>query len=619
MIRSYLVHLVFLTFVAIALSALQISWANDFIWEDIRVATRYWRPSLFSIAANAWLLIVLWLLFKNLRFATVLGTALILFIVAMDEQKQLYLAAHIQPQDIFLLRDLWSVLPSMLAVLNWHEFLLLPAALVLTGALLWLARGAHDILFKPILLVFVVCFPGILYACFWLKYEESWVTNNRSGALVFIPNFNHWRGDDGLIKSYGVVPYLFASTVKSVVPDSVPEGYTENVVDFVKPYTSHKSPIAVQDKLELPDIIVIMSEAFWLASTELKLVDANKASYHPVIDSLPMQSLLVPSYGGGTANTEFEILTGISKYFYPEYSPYVSLVKKNIASALPWTLKGFGYKTVALHPFNRINYRRHLVYPNLGFDQFIAEEDMYDMYSELVADYSGDGYKYRDFIRDEAVNTIVFDQLQAADSPLFLFAVTMQNHGVYRDDRFGSETLHIDTGKALTEESQQSINTYMTGVKLSDQALAQLIEGLQQRDRPALLLFFGDHLPNMKMVYDELGYSEQFTKALDKKYMTPLVVWHNKKGDLLGSNQAEQSYSSVFLGPKILSWAGLPLPPYYQFLQHIERHTPVLHPDLAKEQPFAAKLAENSALIEQFRLLSYDLLEGNGYLAPTFD
>ncbi|MEK4496994.1 sulfatase-like hydrolase/transferase [Ureibacillus sp. FSL W8-0352] len=155
------------------------------------------------------------------------------------------------------------------------------------------------------------------------------------------------------------------------------------------------------------------------------------------------------------------------------------------------------------------------------------------------------------------------------EKPTFIYAVTMQNHGPYLDTRYGDNTEKIVD--SYSSETNQILNTYGTGIIHSDNALHSLFDTLGSLKEPTLVVFFGDHLPALGNVYNELNYkSNNFLEQELNMKKTPLVVWNNfdKEIDEIGA------ISSSFLAPKIMEWAELDSPSYYSFLSNFSKLLP---------------------------------------------
>ena len=322
-----------------------------------------------------------------------------------------------------------------------------------------------------------------------------------------------------------------------------------------------------QKKEDLPNIIVMMNESFSDLSV-LGDFDTNE-DYMPFIHSLEQGEkntvtgmLNVSVCGGNTANTEFEFLTGNTMAFLPQGSiPYQQYINGDL-KALPDYLKTLGYQTIATHPYNASGWERDTVYPMLGFDE-----------SAFKDDYVNPQY-VRQYISDEScVDKIIeFYENKEKDTPLFVFNVTMQNHGGYQD-QYGNFTPDI----SVKDSTNFSLQQYLSLVKLSDSALEHLISYFKEADEKTVIVFFGDHQPSdavASTVLAKNGMSwNHLTEEQQKlRYQVPYVVWANY--DMEGETGTDTSAN--YLAAEVLERAGVPLDEYRSYLLHLKTEYPVI-------------------------------------------
>ncbi|MCT4595478.1 MAG: LTA synthase family protein [Anaeromicrobium sp.] len=318
-----------------------------------------------------------------------------------------------------------------------------------------------------------------------------------------------------------------------------------------------------------PNIIVIMSEAFWDPSVMKEI----KFSISPTgnMDKLKKTSIYgyleSPTFGGGTANSEFELLTGHSiHYFKPGYMVYPNEIKEPIM-ALPSILKSQGYKCKAIHTFKGWYWNRREVYKHMGFDEYLSEE------------YFIDPIKKGFFISDEYVTDTIIKELEGQEEPMFIFAVTMQNHGPFNDNRYKDYTKDIRVSGNVSRESLQILKTYAQGAYDADKALGKLTDYCSNLSKPTIVLFFGDHLPflgpNYK-VYREANYlsKDNINHENDIKLSSvPFLLWSNYKND----SKDLRLLNTSFMGPYLLDYAQLNMPNYFKFLRGFSREIPVIN------------------------------------------
>ncbi len=329
----------------------------------------------------------------------------------------------------------------------------------------------------------------------------------------------------------------------------------------------------IPSKEDLPDIIVIMNESF--ADPKVDGPLETNVDYMPFVHSLQegeentiTGTLNVSIQGANTPNTEFEFLTGSTLAFLPEGSiPFQQYITKDI-DAMPRYLSTIGYDTVAMHPYLSNGWNRTRAYPALGFEDMKFLEYFEDKDPEYVREYITDSFFFRKIT--EEVDS------RNSDGPVFSFNVTMQNHGSYTKefDNFNKDVQIIEDERTSHADK---LETYLSLVKLSDEAFKEMVEHYKNTDRKTLLVFFGDHQPatvNLEPVFHALGtdrrnLSEETEKAV---YKVPFVIWANY--DIAEGKDIETSVN--FFGNLVLKEAGIPLDPYRSFTESLSEELPVI-------------------------------------------
>ncbi len=327
--------------------------------------------------------------------------------------------------------------------------------------------------------------------------------------------------------------------------------------------------VECEDKITPVNIICIMNESF----SDLKVAGNFKTNqeYFSFLNSLKENtvkgSLCVPVFGSLTSNSEFEFLTGDSISQLPANSiAYQFNVKPNTYSLVS-TLKSQGYDTVAMHPYPKENWNRQECYRNMGIDEFLDIEDYEG--SELLRNYISDRADYEKLI----------ERVESKENPedkLFLFNVTMQNHGGYDTlfDDFDQEVWLTGSLRGKYPKADQ----YLSLMKRSDEALEYLISYFEQSSEPTMIVLFGDHQPSVEdEFFDEIsGTPSSLVKNQDRLmwYQTPFMIWTNYK------TQAEEKgkMGAIYLSSEVLKRAGVTMTPYQQFLLKMEETFPVVHP-----------------------------------------
>lgn len=339
-----------------------------------------------------------------------------------------------------------------------------------------------------------------------------------------------------------------------------PKGYSDKRVEKI---INDLEDQGKQDVISPQNLIVIMNESF----SDLSILGELKTNqdYMPYVRSLSENTvkgnLHVATFGGNTCITEYEFLTGNSMYFLPTGTiPYQNACE-DWEEGMVRTLQAQDYYAVAMHPYGPTNWERDKVYPALGFDEFLSLEDYGD--AELLRNYVSDKADY-DKIIEYYEN---FDR----DENLFIFNVTMQNHGGY-DINNGV----LDTNIKIENFESSIGDTYLSLISESDKAFAYLLEYFSQVEEPTMIVMFGDHMPALpdsfyeKIYGDELEDVGKWRRSM--RYTTSYVIWTNYESDF----EEIADISTNYLGSYVLQCAGLELPKYNEFLLEQRKRIPVL-------------------------------------------
>ncbi|GAB2552992.1 LTA synthase family protein [Rhodanobacter koreensis] len=247
----------------------------------------------------------------------------------------------------------------------------------------------------------------------------------------------------------------------------------------------------------LPDIVVIQSESFFDPTI---MRGYEHSDFAPNLRRLAAHgtsgSLHVPTFGGGTIRTEFEVLTGLSlRYFENLQFPYLQMSHKSVPS-LVHTLNAHGYETIALHGNDPAFWNRTAAFKSLGFQRFVSQ-------SSFPAHVAMDG-KY---MADSAMTTEIMQQLKDSGPPQFIFAISIEAHGPYDvEPARPAERDAIPVPDGITGEDKRELQTYLYHLQHADAELGRLVTWLAQRKRPSLVLFYGDHLPGLSNSYRITGF-----------------------------------------------------------------------------------------------------------------
>lgn len=323
-------------------------------------------------------------------------------------------------------------------------------------------------------------------------------------------------------------------------------------------FAKYEQPVLTEtQKKNRPTIIAIMNESFCDVMEHAEK-GTMKVNQNPLPftsqwkENLIRGNMLVSVYGGGTATTEFEFLTGQSQNLYPTGSVVYQQFIHEETPSLASVLKQFGYQTKVLHPFQADGWNRPKVYSMFGFDEFLSIDDL--KYYE----------KMRYFCSDKADYDNVIDLYEnRGEDPLFVFNITMQNHGGYVGNT--NNFTHTIKEKKIKEDS---LDEYLSLLYESDQALKYLVEYFEKQEDPVVLCFFGDHWPGLKKkIYDQMFDGIGGFERTVKQRTVPFYIWTN-----YDIKEREIEWTSPnFLSGLLLETANLPLDPWNQYLKEIQQ------------------------------------------------
>ena len=217
----------------------------------------------------------------------------------------------------------------------------------------------------------------------------------------------------------------------------------------------------------------------------------------------------VPSVGAGTANTEFESITGMSlHYFGPGEYPYKSILKETTCESAPYVLKNLGYTTHAVHNNEANFYGRRSIFPNLGFDTFTSAEYMTEEEDKNPLGWT----------KDEVLTDEILKCLDSSEGPDYIYTISVQGHGAYPEEELLDDPEITVTG-AATEEKNNQWEYYVNQIHEMDDFVKELTDALADYPEDVVLVMYGDHLPTMGLTVEDLNNKYLF--------QTEYVMWDN--------------------------------------------------------------------------------------------
>lgn len=341
---------------------------------------------------------------------------------------------------------------------------------------------------------------------------------------------------------------------------SAPDSYEPSDLDVLgQQYTT-----SAEASDSLPNIVVIMNESY----ADFRILGGDlptNIEVTPFTDSLQENTIrgyaLSSIFGGKTANSEFECLTSLTMANLPAGSvPYQFYLQQDTFS-LAHLLNHYGYRSVSTHPYFSSGWGRTTAYPLLGF----SESSFLESYpqQDLI----------RQYVSDRELYAQILDTLnQEQDAPLFLFAISMQNHGdyTYEGENY-TQTVYLEG----MEGSYPMAEQYLTLLHESDNATRELITALENSDRKTIVLFFGDHFPQVEGDFYQALHGGNFETLSEQmlQYTVPFYIWAN-----FDIPEQEVACTSLnYLSRYLLEAAGLPLSPLHSFLKDMEAQIPAIN------------------------------------------
>ncbi|MBQ9272117.1 MAG: LTA synthase family protein [Mogibacterium sp.] len=347
---------------------------------------------------------------------------------------------------------------------------------------------------------------------------------------TFFGNLNYAYRDFGM-------PYSFIAT-STLAGISRPKGYSEEMItELLEEKTKKGTKTGLKEKndsTDHPNIIVLQMESFTVAQDYANIEVSRDPT--PVFNKLYKEytsgSFTVPACGAGTANTEFEVLTGISaKFFGPGEYPYKGKLRKNVLESMAYVTRAHGYNTAALHDHRALFYNRNEVYANLGFNTYTSVEYMNNV-----------SFTPTNWCKDKVLTGEIMDIMKSTEERDFLHVISVEGHGSYPTEQVFKKPYTEVT--ADDEETKWRYEYYLNECHEMDTFIGDLIKTIEESGEPTVMIIYGDHIPALDV--KEENYKQ------DDLYKTRYVIWDN-----IGLQKKDTDIHSYESGAMLLSDAGL--------------------------------------------------------------
>ena len=478
------------------------------------------RPAVFLY--NAALIFTTTLIVYLFRRRVFLRVLLTIFWMALGIINGVLLTQRVTPftgPDLHLITDAFKIANRYLPV--WGFVMVVIAALL---ALFWLIRlfakapryqGPMKYKYNiPLVLAGIVAFTGITKLAL-----EKRVLSQYFGNIAFA------------YEDYGY-PYCLATTIFNT-GISCPQDYSQESIDQI---LKDGDKAGTTDTEKRPNIIFLQLESFF----DPKLVNYLELSEDPIpyfrklMKEYSSGYYRVPSVGAGTANTEFESITGMSlHYFGPGEYPYKSILRETTCESAPYVLKKLGYSTHAIHNNEANFYGRRTIFPNLGFDSFTSEEYM----------PREDEQNPLGWVKDEVLTEEILKAMESTEEPDYIYTISVQGHGDYPDEPI-LEDPKITVSGSDTEEQNCKWEYYVNQINEMDQFVQELTEALSKCGEDVVLVMYGDHLPTIGLEVEDL----------ENRYLfqTNYVIWDN-----MGLKKKDENLSSYQMAAEVMDRLGI--------------------------------------------------------------
>lgn len=443
------------------------------------------------------------MLFKKRCFVTAMLSILWLALGVANGVILINRMTPLTTKDFDNLKDGWSIIGNYFSTKTVIIVIVSVVAVVLMGILAY--RKSPRMSQKPDYRKVTATIAIAIISCVTL------ITGGmKLGALdTFFYNLAYAYADNG-------VPYCFVITaVKSGVDK--PSDYSKERITGIfrnnelgKNKTYEPGTDDNTDVAKKPNVIFLQLESF-IDPTLVKSVKFNKdpmPNYRKLMKEYSSGYLTVPACGAGTANVEFEVMTGMSvKNFGPGEYPYKTILKKNTVECAPYDMKQLGYSTHAVHNHRGAFYYRNKVFANMGFDTFTCLEYMNNVVKTP-----------KNWAKDQILTEQITDAMKSTKGEDYIYTISVQGHGRYPTEQL-IENPEIEVTKANTEEQKWGYEYYANQVYEMDKFVKELTDTLSEYDEDVVLVMYGDHLPALDMTEEEMKNGSL--------YQTQYIVWDN--------------------------------------------------------------------------------------------
>lgn len=414
--------------------------------------------------------------------------------------------------------------------------------------------------------------------------------------------------DNASVTNTGDDRYILYNFLKNDDLANIDIAHAENSYRFFLDNTAANGNAAESGLF--PNVIVIMNESWWntdnISGNSVTFSSDPMESYHRLAGSCSSGELSSNIFCGGTIGSETEFLTGLNIKYCTSFRGIAAEMQEHRVPSIVDYFNALDYETIAIHPYDGIFYGRNEVYPSLGFDKILFEEDMSftDTYSCYISDES-------------LARQIIQECEENKDTQKFIFAVSIGNHirGLDAEHPFNENypyPISVTLDSDLDQDAYTDLINYINGIYLANEAFAQLVSYFEQQEAPTVLVMYGDHMPAFSqeaLTLFQLDGSDLESRR--RQYAVPVLMWSNFETERVLFDGENIGY----LPQMLLEYAKLPESDMTRILKYqrevLKTNTDCIAVDCFGH-PIESYDEKQAEAIRHFKVVNYDILHGSG-------
>ncbi len=560
-------------------------------WEFVFTRTKVF---LYNSLIMLTLLTIIYGIVRKIFTSISISTALILIFGYIHIAKFNFRGTPLLPED-FQLSSQAGALTKFVDFSDIMRLIIAVILVIILGILLdklstkWLQKEPRYRIVSRIAIV-AIALSAFLVTTDFVRHHGK----EREIELPFLSSkFTDWNQTDNYADNGFLLGFLY-NTAKLTI--TAPDGYSKAELATIRDNLTAQESTVIHDLTSASQVdynlIIILNESFYDPSIIADYYHYTGGDVTPNLHKIQQETLsgymYSPDYGGGTANIEYEAITGLTNYWLRTV-PYTNLLSHvSRVPSLASYLKEQGFNTTTIHPFSGGMYKRDTVLPKLGFDHFHEQKDF--SYDEKEGE--------SEYINDRSAYNETLDYMRQTEGKDFISLITMQNHAPYNPHEYGDPNYEVTN--AENEAEKNAIETYLMSLHKSDEFLGEFIEKLESYDEKVVVLFYGDHSPGVFMQVHE----NDDKSVSDLIHLTPYFIYTNYttfSGNL-------PTTTPNCLPNTLLNTLQITKPTSFYLLDEICTSEPIL-----SDNYFGEDAPVMNTALSSYQLLTYDLSAGEQY------